>query len=116
MCRSVTSLASTVGRRSSWLKTASILSDDTAPSASLDLWRLRPLLCNPERRPSRLEAYHGLRSPPQAGPKLRIFHFQPPGGGGDRRGADEIQEGEAAGVAEPALLTSRSSRREPVAQ
>ena len=41
--------------------------------------RLRPLLRTPERSLSRLEAYHGLRSSPQAAPKLRSFHFQPPG-------------------------------------
>jgi hypothetical protein len=32
-----------------------------------------------------LEARHGLRSSPQAAPKLRIFHFQPPGAT-ERRG------------------------------
>ena len=41
--------------------------------------RLRPLLRTPERCPSILEARHGLRSSPQAGPKSRILHFQPLG-------------------------------------
>jgi alpha 1,3-glucosidase len=43
------------------------------------IWRLRPLPRNPERSLSPLEACHGLRTAPQAGPKLRIFRFQPPG-------------------------------------
>ena len=41
--------------------------------------RLGPRLRTPERRLGILEAYRGLRSSPQAGPKLRILHFQPPG-------------------------------------
>ena len=56
------------------------LSDDSAPSASLDRrWRLRPLLRTSNRSLSRLEACHDLRSSPQAGPKLRILRFQPAG-------------------------------------
>ena len=43
------------------------------------IWRLRPLPLNPERSLSPLEACHGLRTAPQAGPKLRSFRFQPPG-------------------------------------
>ena len=44
------------------------------------IWRRRPLLRTPERRPSILEACRGLRSYPQAAPKLRILPFRPPGG------------------------------------
>ena len=57
------------------------------------IWRLRPLLRTPEQSLSRPQARRGRRSSPQAGPKLRSFHFQPAGGGGGggghgaRRGA-----------------------------
>ena len=63
----------------SWFNMASTLSDDTAP-----IWRRRPLLRTPERSLGRLEAYHGLRSSPQAAPKSRMSHFQPPGTGSRR--------------------------------
>ena len=36
------------------------------------IWRRRPLLRTPERRPSILEACRGLRSPPQAAPKMGL--------------------------------------------
>ena len=62
-----------------WLKRASTLSDDTAPSASLDCLEARAALRTPERRPSILEARRGLRSPPQAAPNSRRFHLQPTG-------------------------------------
>ena len=38
-----------------------------------------PLLRTPQRSLSSLEACRGLRTAPQAAPKLRMFHFQPPG-------------------------------------
>ena len=40
--------------------------------------RLGPPLRTPERRLGIVQAYHGLKSSPQAGPRLRMFHFRPP--------------------------------------
>lgn len=41
---------------------------------------LRPLPRTSERRLGILHTYGGLKSPPQADPKLRILHLHPPGG------------------------------------
>ena len=52
----------------------------TAPRApARELLGLRPLLYSPERHRSRMEACGSLRSSPQAGPKWRRLHLQPPG-------------------------------------
>ena len=43
------------------------------------IWRPRPHLRTPERRPSILKAGRGVRSSPQAATRLRILRFRPPG-------------------------------------
>ena len=48
-------------------------------TAARCLLGLRPLARTPERRLNIVEVCGGLRSPPQAARKLRLFHFQPPG-------------------------------------
>jgi len=56
------------------------LLDDTAPPAALDYLKAQAASIRaPERRRSILEARYGLKSSPQAAPKLRILHFQRPG-------------------------------------
>ena len=45
------------------------------PRPPWTIWRPRPRLRTPERRLSRLEACRGLRSSPQAAPRLRMFRF-----------------------------------------
>ncbi len=51
-----------------WFKMASTLSGDTATSASLDHLEAQAAPTQPRAQPERLEAYHGLRTSPQAGP------------------------------------------------
>ena len=64
----------------SWFKMPPDLLDDTAPPAALDYLKAQAASIRaPERRRSILEARYGLKSSPQAAPKLRILHFQPPG-------------------------------------
>ena len=64
---------------SSRLNVLSTRFDDTVPSASLVPYRIRPLLLTPERSLSSFEARGGIRSSPQAAPKLIVSHLQPPG-------------------------------------
>ena len=63
---------------------------------------LRPRLRTPERRASTSEDCRGLRSPPQAAPKLRMLHFQPAGGRGGHSGADRAGDGARRVQAPPA--------------
>ena len=77
-----------VTRQRRWLKRASTPCWTTAPH--LPRWtaeRLGPLLRTPKRRPSRFEPSRGPRSSPPAGPKSRVFHFQPAGSGCSWSGA-----------------------------
>ena len=68
--------------------------EDGAPPAPWTIRRPRPLLSTPERRLGSLEAHRGLRSSPQAGPKLRIvFAVTPYRGGGEGAGAGPTRGG-----------------------
>ena len=68
-------------QQDSWLEVASALSEDTAPSASLGQLTAQAAPTPPGAPPEQLGSSPRpcLRSPPQAGLKLRISHFQPPG-------------------------------------
>ena len=61
-------------QRDSWSERPPALSDETAPAASPDHLTAQAAPTHPRAQPALIvEACGGLRSPPQAAPKLRIF-------------------------------------------
>ena len=78
-----------------WLKMASTLPDDTAPSASLDRLEAQAAPTHPRAPPKHLGSSPcGLRSPPQAGPRLRILRLPPPGAAVSLLGCDGANSAE----------------------